>query len=122
MSVSSPGTGPSSYSPVLDPARKVWHLPVNRLTIPLKRGPSPMGISTGSTLGESRALTSLKTRSKLACSLSIRETNKMRGKWRWSQASQTFSVPTSTPPVALSTTTAASATARPQITSPKKSR
>ena len=39
--------------------------------IPWKSGPSPIGISTGTTLGVRWAFTSWKTRSKSACSLSI---------------------------------------------------
>ena len=47
--------------------------------MPWKSGPSPIGISTGTTLGVRCAFTSSKTRSKSACSLSIAETNSIRG-------------------------------------------
>ncbi len=77
--------------------------------MPWKSAPFPTGISTGTTLGERCAFTSSKTRSKLARSRSIWLTKMSRGRCSWSQISHTFSVPTSTPPVALSTTTAASA-------------
>ena len=87
--------------------------------IPWKSGPSPIGTSTGTTLGVRWAFTSWNTRSKSACSLSIRDTNSIRGRWSWSQTSQTFSVPTSTPLVPLSTTTAASAACSAVTTSPK---
>ena len=87
--------------------------------MPWKSGPSPIGISTGTTLDVRWALTSSKTRSKSACSLSIMDTKSMRGRCRLSHASQTFSVPTSTPPVPLTTTTAASAACSPVTTSPK---
>ena len=53
--------------------------------MPWNSGPSPTGISTGITFGVRVALICWYTRSKLACSLSIRDTKKSRGMARCSQ-------------------------------------
>ena len=89
----------------------MWAFPVKRLTIPLNPSPAPIGISTGIAPAASISLTSARTSAKLACTLSIIDTNTMRGRPRSSHNCHTISVPTSTPDVALTVTSAASATA-----------
>src|SRR2546422_6240806 len=81
----SAGTSTSSYSPAFVPFLYRWHFFEKRLMMPWNSGPSPTGISTGITFGVSRSLIWPYTRSKSACSLSIRDTKKSRGMSRRSE-------------------------------------
>ncbi len=90
--------------------------------MPLNASPDPMGISSATASFEKSSRISASTESKLAFSLSIIETTNSRGMPRSSQYSQTFSVPTSTPLVPSTRTTAPSATRTPALASPAKSR
>ncbi len=47
----SDGMSTSSYSPVFVPLLYMWHFFENRLMIPWKSDPSPIGISMGITFG-----------------------------------------------------------------------
>ncbi len=58
FSWSSGGTSPSSYSPVRVPAWWKWAFWLNKLMIPWKSSPAPMGISTGTTFGANLSLIS----------------------------------------------------------------
>ncbi len=89
--------------------------------IPLKSGPVPIGISTGTTFGVRRSRIAAYAASKSAFSLSIIETTKSTGSFRFTASRNIRSVPTSTPAVALTTTSAPSAATSPAIASPAKS-
>ena len=96
-------------------------MPVKRSTTPLKVLAAPIGICTGMAPGASSSLISFRTLPKFACILSIIDTKIIRGRVRSSQSCQTISVPTSTPEVALTVTSAASATRAAAVASPTKS-
>ena len=97
-----------------------WALPETRSTIPLKAFSSPTGTAIGSTERPNAAWTFSSARSNEAFSRSIRLTTTSRARPYSSAKPHTFSVCTSTPATASTTTMAASATRRAARASERK--